>query len=222
MTKRILVADDDEAVRKAFRLALDGSEYQVDTVESGDAAIEKARASRYDLAFLDLKMPGLDGIAVLRRLRRIDPNLPVYIATGFHAESTDRLRRASARGLRFEVVEKPIATEEIASLVKAALSNDAQPQPGRSGVYEFRLYLLGGGEHASRAANDLEMLLKNKFGREYSLRVIDVLDNPDAAERDSVYATPTVVRIRPKPSRHVVGSLSDGDEVLRMLADDNH
>lgn len=121
MSKRILVIDDEEAIRKSFSLALEDTEYQLDTVESGEKGIEKAQDTKYDLIFLDLRMPGLDGVQTLRQLRKIDADVPVYIITAFHSEFVDQLKSADDDGIDFEVLKKPIGSDRIALLTKSVL-----------------------------------------------------------------------------------------------------
>jgi len=123
MTKRILVVDDEGAVRKSFSLALEDTGCQTDTAESGEKGIEKAQTSKYDLVFLDLKMPGLNGVETLRQLRKIDRDVPIYIVTAFHAEFFDQLNKAAKDGLRFEVAEKPLDGDQIALLTKSVLES---------------------------------------------------------------------------------------------------
>jgi len=77
--KRILVIDDEAAIRKSFVLALEDTEYSVDTAESGKKGIEKERENNYDLIFLDLNMPGLNGVETLRILRSIDDKVPFIL-----------------------------------------------------------------------------------------------------------------------------------------------
>jgi DNA-binding response OmpR family regulator len=121
MKKNILVIDDDEAVRKSFILALEETAHQVDTAESGEKGIEKVKTTTYDLVFLDLKMPGLNGVQTLRQLRQLDALLPVYIVTAFHKEFFKDLKLLSEDGIAFDLLRKPIGGDEIVELTEAML-----------------------------------------------------------------------------------------------------
>ena len=121
MSKHILVIDDDKAVRKSFVLALEDTPYPVETAESGEQGIQKAQNTTYDLVFLDLRMPGLNGVETLRRLREIDPGVPIYIVTAFHKEFLDQLGSAAEDGLSFEILHKPAGADQINLLVRSVL-----------------------------------------------------------------------------------------------------
>ena len=121
MSKRILVIDDDEAIRKSFMLALEDTVYEVDTAESGEKGIEMEQKSKYDLVFLDLKMPGLNGVETLRGLRKIDKDVPVYIVTAFFKEFFEGLKSAEEDGIDFQVLKKPIGAEDIVLVAKGVL-----------------------------------------------------------------------------------------------------
>ncbi len=121
MSKRILVIDDDAAVRKSFALTLDDAGWQVETVESGEAGVDKASNTKYDLIFLDLKMPGINGVETLIRLRDNGHKMPVYIITAFQEEFMDQLRVAANEGYEFEVMQKPIGSEDLVRITKAVL-----------------------------------------------------------------------------------------------------
>lgn len=121
MSKRILVIDDDEFVRKSFTLALSGSGYEVDTAESGEKGIEKAGNERYDLIYLDLKMPGLNGVETLRELRKRDRDIPIYIVTAFYGEFFEELQEAIKDGLEFEVLTKALGSDQITGITKGIL-----------------------------------------------------------------------------------------------------
>jgi len=124
MSKRILVIDDDEAIRKSFALALEDLPYHLDTVSSGEKGIEEERREKYDLIFLDLKMPGLNGVETLRELRKLDEGVPIYIVTAFHKEFFDQLKSASKDGALFEVLHKPVGSDNIVLLVQSLLEDE--------------------------------------------------------------------------------------------------
>ena len=121
MSKQVLVVDDDPAIRRSFVLALEDTDCRVDTAESGEQGIEKASKNEYDLIFLNLKMPGMNGIETLREIRRIDEKTPVYIVTAFHKEYFDNIKTAAEDGVAFEVLKKPLWSDEIRMVTKSIL-----------------------------------------------------------------------------------------------------
>lgn len=121
MNKRILVIDDDEAIRKLFVRALEDTEYQVDTVGSGEKAVEASQRAKYDLIYLDLRMPGMDGIETLRQLRKIDQDVPVYIVTAFYEEFLDRLKDVKKDSIDFELLHKPIGSAQLVAITRGIL-----------------------------------------------------------------------------------------------------
>lgn len=85
---RVLVVDDDDSVRSAVAKALVQAQYDVDTAIDGLTALERLRAANYDLLITDLKMPGMDGLSVIREARREDPDIPIVIITGASTEAS--------------------------------------------------------------------------------------------------------------------------------------
>lgn len=81
--KKILVVDDEEYIRELYRDELLEEGYEVELAEDGYEALSKMEACRPDLVTLDVKMPGLDGIEVLRRIREKDESIPVLLLTAF-------------------------------------------------------------------------------------------------------------------------------------------
>ena len=123
---RVLVVDDEESVRDAFVDALEDLPYVVDAASGGEEAVEKAKSSPVDLVFLDLKMPRMDGVEVLHKIRELDDAVPVYIVTAFHAEFLDRLQSAENEGLAFHLLHKPIGQEAIRKVTITALGGNEQ------------------------------------------------------------------------------------------------
>ena len=85
---RILVVDDEASIRDLLSKTLALAEYDVDVSPDGRSALERLRLYPYDLLIADLKMPGMDGLAVIREAKRYKPDLPVIIITGFSTESS--------------------------------------------------------------------------------------------------------------------------------------
>jgi excisionase family DNA binding protein len=85
---RVLVVDDEASIRELLSKTLALAEYDVDTAPDGRAAIERLRLGSYDLLIADLKMPGLDGLSLIREAKRLKSDIPVIIITGFSTESS--------------------------------------------------------------------------------------------------------------------------------------
>ena len=118
---RVLVIDDEKSVRDAFADALEDMPYVVEAASGGEEALAKAQSDPADLIFLDLKMPGMDGVEVLHRIRELDEVVPIYIVTAFHSEFLDRLQAAEEEGLAFHLLHKPIGQEAIRKVATAVL-----------------------------------------------------------------------------------------------------
>lgn len=125
MAGTILIIDDEPAIRRSFELVLRVPGRAVLTAESGERGLELLAERGADLVFLDLNMPGLDGVDTLLRIRETHPSTPVYIVTAFAAEYMERLSAASARGVEFELLRKPIGAGEIRAVAEAALGGGA-------------------------------------------------------------------------------------------------
>jgi len=84
---RILVVDDEASIRDLLAKTLALAEYDVDTAADGRSALERLRLYPYDLLIADLKMPGIDGLSVIREAKRLKADLPVIIITGYSTET---------------------------------------------------------------------------------------------------------------------------------------
>ncbi len=85
---RVLVVDDEASIRDLLSKTLALAEYDIDVAPDGRSALERMRMYAYDLLIADLKMPGMDGLALIREAKRFKADLPVLIITGFSTESS--------------------------------------------------------------------------------------------------------------------------------------
>jgi excisionase family DNA binding protein len=85
---RVLVVDDEASIRDLLAKTLALAEYDVDLAPDGRTALERLRIIPYDLLITDLKMPGVDGLTVIREARRLKADLPVIIITGYSTEAS--------------------------------------------------------------------------------------------------------------------------------------
>jgi len=84
----ILVIDDDKLVREAMQILLRARGYDVAVAEDGKAGIEAVKENHFDLAIVDLFMPGMDGLKVMEAIRQSNPTLPLIAASGFMFNGT--------------------------------------------------------------------------------------------------------------------------------------
>ena len=84
---RVLVVDDEANIRDLLSKTLALADYDVDVVPDGHEALERMKSQAYNLLITDLKMPGLDGMAVISEARRMNRQLPVIVITGFSTET---------------------------------------------------------------------------------------------------------------------------------------
>ena len=118
MKHRILVIDDEAAVRESLKMILEYDGYDCLLAPSGDDGVERVGKDSPDLVFLDVKMPGMDGLEALRRIRELDALLPVVMISGHATVST--AVEATRLGA-FDFLEKPISTERVTVSIRNAL-----------------------------------------------------------------------------------------------------
>ncbi len=114
---RILVVDDEAIVRESLAAWLRQDGHVVDAAENGREALRLHAQSRHDLAFLDVKMPGLDGLELQERLAAADPELTLVLMTAYASvESAVRAMKAGA----YDYIIKPFDPDELSLLVRRA------------------------------------------------------------------------------------------------------
>ncbi len=115
---RILVVDDEESIRDLLRLVLTEEGHWVITATGGEEAIEHLEAQRFDLVITDLVMPTVNGVEVLRAARRIDPDYPVIVITGYPSvETVTELVRLGAG----DYLTKPFNVDAVVATVAKLL-----------------------------------------------------------------------------------------------------
>jgi two-component system nitrogen regulation response regulator NtrX len=118
MKPRILVIDDEAAIRDSMRMILEYEGYEFLGAAAGEEGIALVENESVDLVFLDIKMPGMDGLEVLGRVKALAEGLPVVMISGHGTVAT--AVEATKLGA-FDFIEKPLATERILLAIRNAL-----------------------------------------------------------------------------------------------------
>ena len=119
MAIRVLVVDDDRDVAESLGMVLEGLDCEVDIAFTGEQAVERSRAARYDLTLLDVRLPGRNGVEVLRDLRAVRPEGAVAFVTGYSASAL--LDDAEELGA-VAVLDKPVELRRLQDLLRRVTS----------------------------------------------------------------------------------------------------
>jgi CheY-like chemotaxis protein len=215
MVRKILVIDDDPAVRAAFKLILEDG-FSVREAESGLQGIEMALAERPDLIFLDLRMPGIDGVEVLRRLKAIDNTLNVYIVTAFANEYMEQLKVVHEEGIQFELASKPLSSVQIRNI--AQIASPQQDLRASQHKLVLTLYVVSLNSETRRLVEQITVALSNLYEPgQWVFDVVEVLGMPEKALEKDVFATPMLVRDMPEPVLKLLGDLSRVPSVIAAI-----
>jgi DNA-binding NtrC family response regulator len=114
----VLVIDDDAVVGRSFDRVLSSKGYEVDTALSGEEGLKDIEDHEYDVIFTDIKVPGMDGIEVARRIKAKNPLTPIVVITGYG--TTENEAEASVLGVS-GFVRKPLTPERIEDITQKAL-----------------------------------------------------------------------------------------------------
>lgn len=215
MSYKVLVIDDDPAVRGAFELVLSEAGYRVTLAENGLDGVASVTADCPDMVFLDLKMPGIDGVETLRRIKAVAPSLVVYIVTAFSNEFMDQLKAAYDEGLQFQLASKPLSSFQIRQLARSAI---ALPKVNTDLRCELSLYVVSLDQTTQALIARIREILSTAFTEgAWSLEVVEVLNAPEKALENEVFATPMLMREHPKPSVRLMGDLTNMGSVLAAI-----
>lgn len=111
----ILVVDDQFADRERLKGILEDKGYRVATARDGAEAIEMVKSRHYDIIFLDVRLPGMDGVETFEQVKKIDPQATVIMMTGYTEE--DLVKRALSEGA-YTCIYKPFDMEKVIGLVE--------------------------------------------------------------------------------------------------------
>ena len=115
---RLLLAEDDDALRCALGMALERRGFSIDACRDGLSAFEKLRARVVQAAILDLGLPGLDGLAIVHKIRQTDRDVPILVLTS-RSETGDRVQSLNAGADDF--LSKPFDIDELEARMRALL-----------------------------------------------------------------------------------------------------
>ena len=115
---KILVVDDLKSIRLTLSGILEDEGYKVAMAENGYQAIEAAKQTPFDLIFMDIKMPGINGVQTFREIKKVNPDAAVIMMTAYSVE--DLVREALEEGA-YAVVYKPFDIEEMLGMIRSAL-----------------------------------------------------------------------------------------------------
>ena len=117
MNARVLVVDDEEAIRSTMKQAIDYAGHDCSLARSGQEGLDTIERESPDVVFLDIKMPGMDGLEVLKRIKEIDKTVEVVVISGHGTMETGR--EATKLGA-FSCLSKPIETDDILLSIRNA------------------------------------------------------------------------------------------------------
>jgi CheY-like chemotaxis protein len=131
MGQRVLLIDDDKSVAEATKIVLESEGFDVVVAQDGRAGLTALEAGRFDLAIVDLFMPGMDGFATAKGLHEIDPSLPIVTMSGFMFRGAcppmpDFLSMTQEAGAH-ATLYKPFRPDELFRAIKLATATSRDP-----------------------------------------------------------------------------------------------
>jgi len=130
----ILVIDDEAGPRESLRMILK-DRHRVRTAENGPQGLEMIRQQKPDLVFLDIRMPGMDGVEVMQRIKAFDPDIEVAIITAYAAVET---AQAAVRQGALDYLSKPFAVSDVLDIVERALERCRRRADQRAMIEQVR------------------------------------------------------------------------------------
>src|SRR5207245_1585199 len=161
---RVLVVDDDPLTRSLLSIALQSQAFEVIPAGDAGAALEQVRSEAPEIVILDLRLPGLDGMEALRKLKEIAPELPVVILTGYgDVPSAVEAMRLGA----YDFLTKPVEPAKILVVVRRALKHQALgtelKELRRLGQRDALRWLMGRGQEIQQVIQQIKQVADSNF-----------------------------------------------------------
>ncbi len=117
--RKILIVDDDEVVRRSYRRSLESLSCNVEAASNGEEALQTMERDPVDVVLLDMRMPGQDGLSVLRTIKQKWPESEVVIITGY--PTVDSAKEAVRLGA-YDYLSKPMAPQDVINVTDSAIT----------------------------------------------------------------------------------------------------
>jgi DNA-binding NtrC family response regulator len=193
LSHRVLIVDDDRDICLMLSRLMKGEGLTSHIAHDGESALKMVRSQRPDALLLDLKMPGMDGMEVLRRVKELDTDLPVVLITA-HADIAGSV--AAIKAGAFDYLPKPFEHPEVARVVRRALAQRAEGQVGvgspRSAPEAGLREMMGPSDAVSRLIQEVKQVTASDFsvviqgetgaGKDLVARAIHLLSRRAAKE----------------------------------------
>jgi len=137
MSGNILVVDDEQIVREFFKDVAESLGGEVETAEDGDVAVEKYKKKRYDIVFMDMRMPHMNGLEACREILALDPQAKVVIMSGF---ADEKMMNDAVKLGAIATISKPFDLKSIIKLIESAKSSGAGA-PGTPSAKTYYLFV---------------------------------------------------------------------------------
>jgi DNA-binding NtrC family response regulator len=199
MSKRILIVDDEPNVRLSYRAVLEAERYAVKEANSAATDLEKLVASHFDLAILDMRMPEMDGLDLLAKMRERGLSTPTVMITAY-GDLPHAVRAMTLGAIAF--LQKPLTPVQFRHIVNDVVTrHEAQSAEFEAKDYAYHL------RSAKRAINQRDLKaakrsLKNAgTGRNIDVRTVGG-GRTTRAEADGWFGYPARTPLRPLVERH--------------------
>lgn len=141
---KVLVVDDEAVVRESYQRSLAGGNYKVRGALNGEEALRLMESEPWDVVLVDIRMPGMDGITLLKHIKERWPESEVVVITGY---STIETAKEAVRLGAYNYLEKPLGPQEVVAATSSAVqqkkwslrkdSSSAGPESGKAFDYRF-------------------------------------------------------------------------------------